>query len=46
MLHSINALPGDGVTVTPKHVGVCFNVIFNIVFFFKDNSPVHQLVNE
>jgi len=29
----INALPDDGVTLTPKHVRALFNVNFNIVFF-------------
>jgi len=28
----MNALPDDGVTVTPKHVGAVFNVNFDINF--------------
>ena len=37
-----NALPDDGVT-TLKHVGA---VLMSILTFLKDNSLVHQLVNE
>ena len=38
-----NALPDDGLTVTPKHVGA---VLMQILILFLRQTLVHRLVNK